>query len=561
MKKFKIFLLLSILLCFGFMLNSEVHAQSNGPKAFEIGDVLPQGLVKITGQFYSDGEIFIYLSSDYTNLFMSKSEDDDDFAFGNSFDSFLVEDNTDYSSGSINAIFDFSSLSESERTFNSGYYDGGNKVYWEEYIAGYSITFEENGGTEQTDLSDVTALPDPLPIPTKAHHVFTGWYYDNLFTQKANAGDELTANVILYAKWEQLATNAKIFEVGDILPAGNIKISWDFTDKGVIDGGVFVISSDGDLFIEIREFVELSRYVEIIINDDNIYAATEPGGTVITLTEPVTITDVSGTHDYNVYIGDALMWEVMPLYDGERLEIEEGTILPAAKIGINLVYNNTGGPKNGTVVYTFSEPLYEFGQIIFIAQEDNLGALSTSAEIVVQVNPAPRGWNIYVIDDSLANQSFGSTRGFLSVGILLDFTWATEEERTITDISIVEGDLELDIIFTRILTTEEIAYQEGYSNGYITAREIFGWKDGDNWYNGVDAWNLGEKYARELYGYYDSSTDEWLSVSEYVARYGTDKPGQSDFYGNFDKYFIPAMIIVFGGAIVLTILKVFKGRE
>ena len=67
--------------------------------------------------------------------------------------------------------------------------------------------------------------------------------------------------------------------------------------------------------------------------------------------------------------------------------------------------------------------------------------------------------------------------------------------------------------------------------------------------------------TKEEYGYYDSRTNQWLSVEEYLDLYGTDKPGQSDFYGNFDKYFIPAMIIVFGGAIILTVLKVFKGRE
>jgi hypothetical protein len=76
-----------------------------------------------------------------------------------------------------------------------------------------------------------------------------------------------------------------------------------------------------------------------------------------------------------------------------------------------------------------------------------------------------------------------------------------------------------------------------------------------------DGYTQGYLEALEEYGYNDPITNQWLSVSEYLDLYGTDKPGESDFYGNFDKYFIPAMIIVFGGAIVLTILKVFKGRE
>ena len=65
----------------------------------------------------------------------------------------------------------------------------------------YTITFEENGGSSVSPITETTELPSPLPTTTKANHVFAGWYYDNLFTQKANAGDELTTNVTLYAKW------------------------------------------------------------------------------------------------------------------------------------------------------------------------------------------------------------------------------------------------------------------------------------------------------------------------------------------------------------------------
>jgi hypothetical protein len=77
----------------------------------------------------------------------------------------------------------------------------------------------------------------------------------------------------------------------------------------------------------------------------------------------------------------------------------------------------------------------------------------------------------------------------------------------------------------------------------------------------VDEYSLGYDDARDKFGYYDPITQRWLSVEEYLDLYGYEKMGQTDFYNNFDKYFIPAMIIVFGGAIVLTVLKVFKGRE
>ena len=67
----------------------------------------------------------------------------------------------------------------------------------------YTITFEENGGTSVTDLSEQTVLPNPLPIPTRTGYYFQGWFYDSDFTNEALAGDPLTSDVTLYAMWTQ----------------------------------------------------------------------------------------------------------------------------------------------------------------------------------------------------------------------------------------------------------------------------------------------------------------------------------------------------------------------
>lgn len=216
--------------------------------------------------------------------------------------------------------------------------------------------------------------------------------------------------------------------------------------------------------------------------------------------------------------------DVNAAYDGEYLEIELGYTLPAAKIGINLVYNNTGAQKNGMKVYTIGT----YGRITLTAFEDMYpGVDSTYA--IINVIVLDDNWNMNILHDSLASQEFGSTRGILSVGMIIDLSSATPEERTITEITTI-GETAIDGIFIRILTIDETIYNEGYAA------------------------------ARERYGYYDHDTDQWLSVDEYLELYD-DEMDQNDFYNNFDKYFIPAMIIVFGGAIVLTILKVFKRRE
>jgi len=85
-----------------------------------------------------------------------------------------------------------------------------NTIYYVEnppVIKG-NITFEENGGTTILDIEEATELPNPLPIPTKFGYTFRGWYYDSDFTNEALAGDLLTGDVILYAKWQE---NYRIF--------------------------------------------------------------------------------------------------------------------------------------------------------------------------------------------------------------------------------------------------------------------------------------------------------------------------------------------------------------
>ena len=98
--------------------------------------------------------------------------------------------------------------------------------------------------------------------------------------------------------------------------------------------------------------------------------------------------------------------------------------------------------------------------------------------------------------------------------------------------------------------------------------------------NGIPIYNASHKtwispYNNTDHAYIDIDTSTWDESKRTISYYNhrvneklfwedlnaTSNAKPCDFYNNFDKYFIPAMIIVFGGAIVLTILKVFKGRE
>jgi len=353
MKKLKIFLLLSILLCFGFALSSEVHAQGDGPKTFEAGDILPAT----------------------TRLQIS---------WDNTFDF------TDYEPEALINMY-------AQFTIVVGYDEYYEEYHFEIYMPTYSIVMvtesiwqlpysEYGGGRLSYVVIDISQLSEEQRTIDQDSDTITGLYWEDL---NATTSPE-----------------PKIFEVGDVLPQGIIRVSWDETNwfkMGEVIGG----DSDGN---QIKSSNNSFNFIERI--------------------------------DDNYFIG-----------------------------GINIMFIPAPG------YLQFYPPYTVYGE----------------GHAFVDINTVE--WDL--------------------------------AKRTISTVFWGEH-------LTSRLYWEDIT-PDGYTQGYLE--------------------------ALEEYGYNDPITNQWLSVEEYLDLYGSYKPGQSDFYKNFDKYFIPAMIIVFCGAIVLTILKVFKGRE
>ncbi|NLL02278.1 MAG: InlB B-repeat-containing protein [Mollicutes bacterium] len=621
--------MLSILLCLGFTLSSEVHAQGDGPKTFEVNDILPattqlkiswtSSLIdytnSINGTYYiqtsSWSKFRIEISNSTSGTGAKIFKVDVNGISTNIFtkDTFpnFISPYTDFGGIHPYIIIDISSLSELDRTITIV---ENLPLVWEDLNAptGYSITFEENGGSPVTDLSDQTALPNPLPTPTKSGYTFVNWYYDSAFTQIANPGDTIESDVTLYAKWQintytitfeenggspvtdlsdqtalpnplptptienhtfflgwyydpdftnrafpgdpltsdvilyakwGLADTPKVFEVGDVMPLGQVKIQFEHVN----DGDFYWINQtitfnnsnkinfnaeedDGqDIWASVSIEPSLSSNYQIIddthAEDEAVYERRNMVCWIIidfsncTLEER-TVTDISFQGSSGAVLKDITWEDVTP---GPK-PFEEDDILPAGYIKISWDFTDKfndifdydvtfwivgdGDPENNLYIEI---EVWDYGEEVRFTINQEEFYIDTPGEIVISI-PIP--YTIVQIDASEGYDYYDS------IGDALLWEVVTEE----------------DFIYSE-------AYQDGYSDGYF----------------------LGYKHAREIYGYYDSKTNEWLSVSEYIARYGTDKMGQSDFYNNFDKYFIPAMIIVFGGAIVLTILKVFKGRE
>jgi len=74
----------------------------------------------------------------------------------------------------------------------------------------YSITYHCNDATSGCPATNPatgqTALPNPLPSVTKTNYTFGGWYTDAAYSSAASAGESLSDNADLYAKWTQTIT-------------------------------------------------------------------------------------------------------------------------------------------------------------------------------------------------------------------------------------------------------------------------------------------------------------------------------------------------------------------
>ena len=66
----------------------------------------------------------------------------------------------------------------------------------------YTITYDINGiGDAVSIVENVLELPNTLPLLEAEGYRFDGWYMDALFTTKAEAGQSITKDTTLYAKW------------------------------------------------------------------------------------------------------------------------------------------------------------------------------------------------------------------------------------------------------------------------------------------------------------------------------------------------------------------------
>ena len=108
-----------------------------------------------------------------------------------------------YSDKSLTKAYDFNSTVKSNLTLHAKW----------EAKATYTVTFNANGGTAVKAQSVSSGAKASKPAnPTKAGHVFKGWYSDKSLTKAYDFNSAVKSNLTLYAKWEREVTHTVTFD-------------------------------------------------------------------------------------------------------------------------------------------------------------------------------------------------------------------------------------------------------------------------------------------------------------------------------------------------------------
>lgn len=233
------------------------------------------------------------------------------------------------------------------------------------------VTFVTNGGTSVTKLENVEELPTPLPTTTKSNNIFVGWFYDSGFEEQAYSGDELTANITLYAKWyanmedfyEDVANEIRI-KNGETNPIKHADFAYKIKNiqgakaeetktvtPNFASGNVVITPDAGKVLTQVTVVKDNDLVPENIVKDVNIFGVV---GTVETGGDEI-ISLMATREYYAIKTGtqsSALRWECSTELFNKPIFIDaNGNLYTPAQVGV--YFNGTYKTRADTTLYTF----------------------------------------------------------------------------------------------------------------------------------------------------------------------------------------------------------------
>ena len=284
-----------------FTINGEVHQTLTGIKTEEITTLVKEP--EITGYTF----VAWYMDSDYETPYnLTTYPNEDVTVYGkikantitvifnaNGGTGTMANQTITYDSGTPLTLNKFTrtgykfigwSLDEDKNTVD--YIDGYSKdvvskgsvtlyAVWE--VISCNVTYVTNGHGEQPAvLKGVYKLPSTLPELIEEKYIFEGWYYDQSFTNKANANDLINSNTTLYAKWEEekILTPGPTEKIVDNIIYDDFQIHFLELGNRYAGDSIYIKAGENDILIDAgskeESAVTIKNYIDKYCTDGKL---------------------------------------------------------------------------------------------------------------------------------------------------------------------------------------------------------------------------------------------------------------------------------------------------
>ncbi len=169
-----------------------------------------------------------------------------------------------YTDSTFNTAFDFNSTIEASITLYAKWTAGNAPTV-------YTVSFETNGGSAIGAQNITSGEKAAKPAdPTKSGSIFGGWYSDSALTTEFSFDTPITADTVIYAKWNPVKTSVALKDSSITLKMGESKkLDATVTPDNAADKSLSWTSADTAV---------------AIVDADGTVTAVKPGETTITAT-------------------------------------------------------------------------------------------------------------------------------------------------------------------------------------------------------------------------------------------------------------------------------------
>lgn len=262
----------------------------------------------------------------------------------------------------------------------------------------YKVTYVTEHGTVPKEVVDVENLPGSLPVLTAEGFKFEGWFYDQAGKNKANNGDKIEKDTILYAIWTPVGEGVDPSEIDPYDP----EVSLD---------GLQIVSNGNNIVYFGDVFTGEGYEVSIVLTKDNPSDPEQAFYKSIQI-ENYSIDDskvnyyVEGTYDVTIqarYLSYVAQDTTKIIVKADRYESLGVKHLYAVKCAEEIVATKAEDVKPSDVYAIYTENEYKNGELVLIEERKRSGYVLEGVEDVDFTTPGR-----YVVYLSLT-ESYGAT--------------------------------------------------------------------------------------------------------------------------------------------------------